>query len=142
MFNVLIIDDDPHHEKLIKEVIYKSNLADIFCYGISDGDDAFHHLQSNYNYDLIIVDIYLHGVNGLNLVKYLNRNSNFAHTYIMVLSSSISNEEIRIAQSYGADAFCAKPISGKPEDFNSMKELINKVKKGKIKKGSPFVKCI
>jgi CheY-like chemotaxis protein len=73
-------------------------------------------ISGNADYDLLLVDYDLPGVNGLEIVHCARRLAHRSHTPIVVLSGSAKEAESREA---GADVFLRKP-----QDVGSLVETI------------------
>jgi CheY-like chemotaxis protein len=61
------------------------------------------------SFDLILLDINLPSMNGLELLKYLSANS--PQSKVVMCSASSSDENIRQAINDGAEGFLVKPIT-------------------------------
>ena len=85
------------------------------------------------NFNMIIIDIMLHDINGLNLAKYISKNKSFSNTFLTIISSSDSPDDIAFAKKYGVNIYITKPINGVNENFDILKDIVRKVKKGKLK---------
>jgi CheY-like chemotaxis protein len=133
-YNILIVDDEPLHISLMKESIESIGSPKIKIYSYSNGLEAFKHLKSYFNYQIIFIDIKMNDVDGLALVRYLSKNKAFDNTYIAVISSSVSMDHIDIAHNNGADAYIVKPIRGSLDDFNVISDIVRGVRKGSLKK--------
>ncbi|WP_178987251.1 response regulator [Winogradskyella schleiferi] len=67
-------------------------------------------LYDTFNPDLVIVDINMPGVSGLDVVKYI-RNTKNADTPIMILSGNTQDDTITQAFELGIDDYMKKPLS-------------------------------
>ncbi|WP_179021757.1 response regulator [Winogradskyella forsetii] len=67
-------------------------------------------LYDRFNPDLVIVDINMPGVSGLDVVKYI-RNTKNADTPIMILSGNTQDDTITQAFELGIDDYMKKPLS-------------------------------
>lgn len=74
-----------------------------------DGKECLDILKDN-TVDLIITDLYMPNVNGLEVISTLN-NQRKNTTPIMVLSASGGEENVLKAFDFGADDFMIKPFS-------------------------------
>ena len=75
----------------------------------ADGRECLNHLKSNV-VDLIITDLYMPHLNGLEVISNLN-NKVKNLTPIMVLSASGAEENVLKAFDLGVDDFMVKPFS-------------------------------
>ena len=68
--------------------------------------------------DLCVIDLHLPDVDGLKLVETIRANPSFAHTPLIVLTSSSSIKDKNICLDLGANAFISKPTN--IDDFMSV----------------------
>ena len=61
--------------------------------------------------DLVLVDIHMQGINGVEVVRYIRRNQHTARVPIVAISSDTQGELVHSMKSAGANAFCPKPIN-------------------------------
>ncbi|PKH56355.1 DNA-binding response regulator [Shewanella sp. Choline-02u-19] len=102
MKNILLVDDD-----LVLQSLLKSHLeAEHFMVTLaSDGQEALEKLQ-HINPDLIILDINMPKLNGIEMLKLRNDK-----TPVMVISSLDTERERVSVFELGADDFLSKPFS-------------------------------
>ncbi|MFP4362670.1 MAG: response regulator [Spirochaetia bacterium] len=72
MKHVLYAEDDFTNRKLVKHFLQKHNIE---CELVSNGVDAFKYAKDK-NYQLIILDQYMPGMNGIDIVKKLRQDGN------------------------------------------------------------------
>lgn len=102
---LLLIEDDPRIYKiLLKGLSEKKIDVEFFSNGL---DGLTVALQGRH--DLIIVDIMLPGLDGIQLIKEM-RSQN-VHTPVIVLSSKETAEDRVLALQSGADDYISKPFS-------------------------------
>ena len=103
---ILAIDDQQlvllPLQKRLKELGYDVMIE-------TDAFMAVDHYNS-FNPDLVIVDINMPGISGLNIVKYI-RNKKNSQTPIMVLSGNTKDETITEAFELGINDYMKKPLS-------------------------------
>ena len=75
----------------------------------ADGRECLNHLENN-SVDLIITDLYMPHLNGLEVIASLNSKTKNI-TPIMVLSASGAEENVLKAFDLGVDDFMVKPFS-------------------------------
>lgn len=112
---VLLIEDEPDISGLIQ--LHLGDIGvEITC--IANGQDAWTHLQEE-RYDLLILDIMLPGMNGLDICKYY-RGGNYPYTPILMLTSRAAEIDRVLGLELGADDYLTKPFS--------MMEMVARVK--------------
>ena len=85
----------------------------------SDGNAGLKKITGKVDYDLLLIDYDLPGVNGLELVRHARKLAHRSHTPIVVLSAAPVEAEAREA---GADAFLRKP-----QDIGSIVAMVGRL---------------
>ncbi|MCS6909733.1 MAG: response regulator [Anaerolineales bacterium] len=60
--------------------------------------------------DLILLDIHLQGINGVEVCRYIRRSERLATVPVIAISSDTQSEMVTAIHAAGANAFLAKPI--------------------------------
>ncbi|MEE9604655.1 MAG: response regulator [Candidatus Scalindua sp.] len=116
---ILLIEDDPDHAELIIDVLKKENIKKEIVL-LKDGvetRDYFHKFDLEGNYeicsqiDLIILDLNLPKLSGIDVLKFIKNNANFSSIPIIILSTSSDQETIDEAFKIGASDYIIKPDS-------------------------------
>jgi two-component system chemotaxis response regulator CheY len=82
----------------------------------ASGFDALRLLPRN-SYDLVITDINMPDINGLELIRFVRQNSHLAAVALLVISTQSSERDRARSMALGADEFLAKPFA--PEQLVS-----------------------
>ncbi|MBT4521531.1 MAG: response regulator transcription factor [Halieaceae bacterium] len=101
---VLIIDDDQELCALLAEFL---KLEGFTTHAIFDGAEALHHCRSH-NYNAIILDIMLPGMQGLEVLRKLRE---FSHTPILMLTARGEDTDRIVGLEMGADDYLPKPCN-------------------------------
>jgi DNA-binding response OmpR family regulator len=104
MKNVLVVEDDSSISDLIEIHLKDLNCNIIKCY---DGKDGL-ELTSQNNYDLIVLDIMLPNVDGLQICKEVRKKENY--TPILMLTSKSEELDKVLGLEVGADDYLTKPF--------------------------------
>lgn len=124
---VLIVDDDPAIRKILKKVLVSN---DILHEEACTGEEALTLIHSH-QYDLIILDIMLEGMDGFDVVKAI-RNAGM-ELPIMILSGRTEDYDTLFGLGLGADDYITKPFN--PIILGAkIKALIRRNKKALINK--------
>jgi DNA-binding response OmpR family regulator len=111
---ILVIEDNEDLAQLLelhlRDLSYEVDLA-------LDGDDGLAKFQSN-DYDLVILDLMLPGIDGLEICRRIRTKS--AYTPILMLTSKASELDRVLGLEMGADDYVTKPFS--------IRELMARVK--------------
>ena len=129
---IILVEDDPDHTDLIIEALGGGNLEkDIIL--LRDGMEAidcFQKLSMKWNgqmgnkIKLIILDLNLPKVDGMDVLKSLKKNSKYSKIPVVILSTSSNQETIDEASKYGASGYFVKPASY--EEFVEQIRILNK----------------
>jgi len=120
---ILIADDDLDMLELLYDVLSQHGYN---VTTVHNGELAYEKLLIN-DYDMIILDINMPGMNGIETVKTIRENDPF--TYVLLISGEAMKSEIQEALNNGANKFLAKPFK-----TSVLLELVGKVDFDKIKK--------
>lgn len=105
--NILVIDDEKDILSLIEYNLTKNGFrAD--C--VTSGEAALDKIKSN-NYDLILLDLMLPGIDGLELCKTIKEDKSKAHIPIIMLTAKGEEADIVTGLELGADDYITKPFS-------------------------------
>ena len=105
MEKILLIEDDPHIGELVS-----IHLKDLNCeVDVSaDGREGYEKASSG-NYDLIVLDIMLPGMNGLEVCRQLRADK--INTHILMLTARSEEIDKVLGLEIGADDYLTKPFS-------------------------------
>jgi len=108
---VLLVDD--YEDEL---AIYATRLlADVYqTIAVTNARDAFAHAVTNHP-DVLVTDLMLSGVSGLDLIRRVRHDSRTKHLCIVVLTSLSTQDDERIARDAGCNHFIGKPCP--PDDL-------------------------
>jgi putative two-component system response regulator len=109
---ILIIDDERFNILVTKR--YLSNAGYHNFVTCTDSTEAFALMQS-VNPDVVILDILMPEVSGLDILQKRQEFENLLHIPVLVLTASSDNETKRQALELGATDFLAKPVN--PNDL-------------------------
>jgi DNA-binding response OmpR family regulator len=105
MKNVLVIEDDKSIADLIEIHLKDMNCTVTKCY---DGDDGLSKALKE-NYDLIVLDLMLPNLGGLEICKEIRKEDDY--TPILMLTSKSEEIDKVIGLEVGADDYLTKPFS-------------------------------
>ena len=107
MINILCIDDDPVHNKILKNVLAKKNWnVECFC-SPKEGFEKFLLKK----YDLIIVDYKMPLIDGRQFTNMIRNSNNINKNVIIIGMSAYDDENIsKNCIEYGMNDFISKPI--------------------------------
>jgi two-component system chemotaxis response regulator CheY len=106
MKKILIVDDSPTVRKLIGYILKKQE------YRISEAEDGIDALEKlgNLEADLIIVDLNMPNMDGIQFVKNLRSNYYYMDTPVIMLTTTKDEELKKDALQAGVNIFLNKPV--------------------------------
>ena len=116
-FNVLIVDDSFSMRSVIKKVLSLSGFHMDQCYEAGNGREGLAVLEKEW-VDVIISDINMPVMNGLEMLKQLKEHSDYQNIPVIVISTEGSDDRINEAFCNGARGFIKKPFL--PEDLKKI----------------------
>jgi len=112
---ILIAEDSSTMRALIVSAI--SALGDFTIVEAANGFDALRILPQE-KVDLVITDINMPDINGLELVNFIRNNEHYQQTPLIIISTEGSEKDREKGLRLGADAYLVKPFS--PGDLQSL----------------------
>ncbi len=108
---ILLVEDDPLDRMLTLRALRKLELNVRFV-ELSDGQELLDHIEKADLVDtcLIILDLKLPRVNGIQALKILNKSGVTDKVPIVMMSSSGLERDVNEAYANGARAYLSKPI--------------------------------
>lgn len=116
-FNVLIVDDSNAMRAVIGKIISMSGFKMDQCLHAGNGKEALDILVHEW-VDVIISDINMPEMNGLELLSRLKRDDLYKEIPVIMISTEGSDERIKEAFSRGAQGFIKKPFL--PEELRGI----------------------
>lgn len=105
--NVLIAEDNKMHSELMKLIIDSSINANVII--VNDGREALDRISSGDYFDLIILDIMMPKINGLDVLKSVRKL--YDKMPVLMVSALEDNEIMSKGLALGADSYLVKPIN-------------------------------
>ena len=106
--NILLVEDNVADVVLIEEGL-KQTQHDVDLDTVEDVSEALYYLQYK-TPDLILLDINLPKVNGLDLLENIRKNDKQKHIPVVVLTASNSQQLILEAYQKQANSYMIKPL--------------------------------
>jgi len=114
---ILLIDDSENDSMLLDYAFKKAGLAHPLRV-VRDGVDAISYLLGRGAFsdrveyplpDILLIDLNMPRLNGLELLAWLKTQPDLQHLTVVVLTGSARKEEINIAYQMGAKSYLVKP---------------------------------
>ncbi len=106
MFQILVIDDDPAVQILLKRMLEKQGYQVV---AVSNGENGIEKAVAS-RPALIICDWLMPGLSGLDVCRYIKKDPNLSTTFFILLTSLDSVADRVKGLDAGADDFITKPI--------------------------------
>lgn len=105
---VLIVEDSATTRALIRNVIEDIE-GDLDTVEAASGFEALKLLPTE-EFDLIITDINMPDINGLELIHFVKTNPRYSHIPLIIVTTEKSNEDKERGLALGANAYVTKPF--------------------------------
>lgn len=116
-FNILLVEDEPDHAHLIMRELKKSGVTNNIDW-VEDGNLALEYLQGTGSFEgnswstlgLILLDIKLPKLNGLEVLEWIKNNSGTKNIPVVMLTTSSDIKDIEKSYSLGANLYVEKSV--------------------------------
>ena len=116
MQRILIVEDSPTMRALLVSALEDLG-APLKISEVESGFEALRRLPRE-SYDLILTDINMPDINGLELVSFVKTNEAYRSIPLIIVSTEGSDRDRDKGMSLGADAYVVKPFD--PEDLREL----------------------
>jgi len=118
---VLVVDDEVDMKTLFEQRFRKEIRSQQIDFAFANsGEEALNYLnKNNHEAVLILSDINMPGMSGLELLQHIKEKYEFPPPVVMMVTAYGDDENYNQAMSLGADDFLTKPI-----DFTLLKEKL------------------
>jgi two-component system alkaline phosphatase synthesis response regulator PhoP len=104
---ILIVDDE---EDILELIRYNLNKEGYSVEGVTSGEEALAKARAEVP-DLVVLDLMLPGVDGLEVCKFLKNDARTSHIPIIMLTAKSEDADIVTGLELGADDYVTKPFS-------------------------------
>jgi two-component system, chemotaxis family, chemotaxis protein CheY len=105
--SILIVEDSATTRALIKAVI--EEMGDLMTLEAASGFEALKLLPAQ-EFNLIITDVNMPDINGLELISFIKNNPRYSHIPLIIVSTERSEEDRKRGIALGALAYITKPF--------------------------------
>lgn len=106
--HILIVDDSSAMRAYVRAALEEDGAVDVA--EATSGFDALRLLPRE-KFDLVIVDINMPNINGLELISFMRKSETHRATPLLIISTEASERDQQRALSLGADAYLPKPFT-------------------------------
>ena len=126
MHHILIVEDSPTMRALLTAALEDLDLP-VKVTEAESGFDALRQLPRE-SYDLIVTDINMPDINGLELVSFVRNNAAYRGIPLVIVSTEGSERDRDKGVGLGADAYLVKPFE--PDELKTVvRELLTRSQK-------------
>lgn len=106
---VLVVEDSRAMRDFVTSIL--EAVGDYEVHEVDNGFEALRALPRG-QYALIITDINMPDVNGIEFIRFVRKSPAHANTPVIAMSTDASSVDTQRAMTAGASAFLAKPFTG------------------------------
>lgn len=116
---IMIVDDDTAIQKLLSKMLLSNG------YQVENASDGFEAGVKTIQFkpDLMILDLFMPGMDGFEVCKQIKANSNTAHIKVLAYTGYDTAENKERIMQAGADGYMAKPV-GRKALLENLKNLL------------------
>ena len=118
MKNILVVEDSKAIRSMIRVSLEEA--GGFFAVEAGNGFEALKALPTR-RFELIITDINMPDINGLELINFVRNNPRYNHLPIIIVSTERSEEDKKRGMALGATAYVTKPFKS-----SELQEIIKK----------------
>lgn len=127
LLNILLVEDNPDHAELARRSLEHFPTPS-FLHHVEDGEAALDYLFGRGNFadrtrfpapDLVLLDMRLPRVDGLEVLRHVKSHPTLRHTPVVVLTTSDAERDLARAFEHHANSFVTKPV-----DFQQLAGLL------------------
>jgi CheY-like chemotaxis protein len=114
--NILLVEDDPGDQKLIKNSMLEQKMSNKLCI-VSSGEEALEYLKKSKDGntetpwpELILLDLNMPGMGGMEFLKRIKGNEDFKMIPVVILTTSDSERDILESYRLQAAGYVRKPV--------------------------------
>ncbi|WP_343328915.1 response regulator [Polaribacter staleyi] len=129
--SILLIDDDElermKFKKVCKDIHFPCSIIEAI-----NGEQALNILNSSENtFNIIILDLHMPKMCGLELLKVLKTTIVFKHIPVIIMSNSEDDTELKKCYDFGVSGYFTKPVDY-TKYFKKVKSLLNYWKRNEL----------
>jgi two-component system phosphate regulon response regulator PhoB/two-component system alkaline phosphatase synthesis response regulator PhoP len=104
---IAVVDDEEDILSLVQHILEKNGFSTV---GFENGKSLYMYLEKN-KVDLIILDLMLPDIDGLEICKYVRNHESYQHIPVIMLTAKDQELDKVLGLELGADDYITKPFS-------------------------------
>jgi two-component system, chemotaxis family, chemotaxis protein CheY len=126
MLRILLVEDSPSMRRFARTALeaVRTDLGDIEIVEATSGFDALRWLPRG-RYDLVVTDINMPDVNGLELVRFIRQSPAHRAVPIVLISTQSSDRDRERGLGLGANAYLVKPFAAEDLAREAIQQLVS-----------------
>lgn len=116
MYRILIVDDSATMRSMLSTALEELGTP-VKITEASSGFEALRQLPTD-DFDLVVTDINMPDINGLELVSFVKRNQRYSRVPLVIVSTEGADRDRAKGIELGADAYLVKPFD--PSELRSI----------------------
>jgi two-component system, chemotaxis family, chemotaxis protein CheY len=126
MLRFLLVEDSPSMRRFARTALeeLRTNFGDIEIIEATSGFDALRWLPRG-RYDLVVTDINMPDINGLELVRFIRQSPAHSRVPIVLISTQSSEKDRERGLGLGANAYLVKPFLAEDLRREAMQQIAN-----------------
>jgi len=118
---ILIVEDNEKNLKLVRDVLQVKDYQTLEAGTAEDGIK----LAGEHKPDLILMDIHLPGMNGIDALRVLRSDTATAPIPVIAVTASVMQQDRKLITDAGFDGYVGKPINLK-EFLDAVRDMLAK----------------
>lgn len=106
-YRILVVEDDPDLMRIISYTLTSAGYEVVRAYG---GEDALRKIEKPGGFDLILTDLAMPKMSGVEVIEAVKTNPDTSHIPIIAVTAYIWDGIAQSAGQVGCDGFIAKPF--------------------------------
>ena len=128
MARILVVEDSFSMRSFVRSALESdgSGLSDVEVVEAASGFDALRLLPRG-PYDLVITDINMPDINGLELLSFIRKSELHKSTPVLIISTQSSERDRERGLSLGANGYLVKPFTSEALLEQALKQLAQRI---------------
>jgi two-component system, cell cycle response regulator DivK len=118
---IVIVEDDPNSYLATVDLLKMDGAISVYV--CDSGDQVITMAESLPQVDLFLVDIYMPGETGYEVIQHIRQHPRLSHSKVVALTANVMYDDMRRVKEAGFDSFIGKPV--RPARFaNQVRQIL------------------